>query len=645
MFQCILMQIIEYTIFFFEKLEFDMGVKNANELTDRGSYLFSTNIPDYKTSPHDLKQGELQNGVIIDICKNCLAQSFQERSYEGPRLDSSWVIVEGGQSQADKDEDSIEEWTFVEKETRLPSISHSDVEAIREQFKRILSDFHKKCGSISQADSLERVLLDSIYNNPSRQADTCSSPNNHVVSKNNTPFALFLSCNKNSLRYLKDFYAVFNKNIALAYEQAEEIHQEFLVRAQGEILPVTDAKTSTTVALFSHLYFAFEKTRVVFAPLLQIAKTAEQESQIARLVQIILCGKNSLTDISWPASPFCFYARELLNKTSLPILVPIENGITAIEYYLSQQLVNQTFKKRLEESVGAFFKDVVYRKGNRLDCAGRQFHCDTSDFQNESFVLRGVNEIFSSYLKTEYQAIPHLIERHKNSKFLEQVQRAFGDSGTDFSIDTFRAILKGDLTRKLEEDVVEQIVAMACFSPADLQILVDKSGCEEGEIQSLMPAKLLEVMTMMNQGFLSHSFAPLFVLAQSENMSYSVFRKHSVYHYLANSFDSLRNENTYYLGLNSALSDDSNLLPQLSERVDMVRIQNILSIPDLHEKTNHNVKIIALRDICFSYRAIPSMMNFIKDTVHCEGEAPTESNWRNSVATFVAGWISDFSLS
>lgn len=504
----------------------------------------------------------------------------------------------------------LSEWVIIDTPVSLQEIDGEKVAFLQNRSKELEVDLQSLTPDLEIKSVMGEAFLSYLYTGSQAKLDAMYArllgEDPSLASK----ARLFMHENGRDIEAVRSAYQQFDQDLADARQIAASIHSELLQAARGAELPHTDPITGITTAPESLIKFAFERAWVAFSPLYQMANTPEHDIQIARLVQVILCGEDALAKVAMPSSPFCFSASELAGKESPQIAVQVQAGTSPLEHFLqaSKTKGDASFNECIKEVIELFFKDVVTRSGMGFKCGDTELTCDSPNMEEEAFITRRLSTLYGDHLRANPEIVDELIRQHKASPLLTKAQEAYGKQGELFSMDTLKAML---LTAQPQE-VVERFVASAGFSPALLEGIARRSGCDKDEVANLMAAKLLEVMILMNQAFLFQPWAPLAVGLMEQNPSLSATPTARVFDYANPALASLCNRNSYTVQMNEPGYNEEGLPPQIKASLEMARVLTKLNIPDVHALQDQNVAITPMEDVHFSWRATPSVV----DAVH-----------------------------
>lgn len=320
----------------------------------------------------------------------------------------------------------------------------------------------------------------------------------------------FLTAHRDDLLAMGDFSKDFDQMVEKATEIALELHQQLQKVFDKQAPPHTDPETGMTTAQLSDLKIAFERSQQVFSCLHESALTPEQELKMARLVQMVLCGKEVAT-MRMPASPFCFEAQETVGETSPAATLGIPAETSPLQHFMQTVVKKGDMKSKIKENVVQFFKDVIERDGYDFQCGdivvAKKGEAGP-DRKDSPFLLEEVKTLFSQYLLQNPEQLTTLIDQHEKSPVLREVQKFYGvgENGAraeGFSLATLEAMLTSlndaEPLPGASDGVLKRIIASATMEPEVLAELASKSGLSSVQIGDLLAGKVFELMVIMTQ--------------------------------------------------------------------------------------------------------------------------------------------------
>lgn len=411
---------------------------------------------------------------------------------------------------------------------------------------------------------------------------------------------------------IQEAYSAFSRNFAEQIQIADHIHAQHFASA-GTVGSATNPLTGMTTCSAEDFKLAVSLLHKYFPMLRAIAQTEEHERRMSYLLQVILCGTDRLAGHELPKSAYCFQINEFSNENlnALPVSIPL--NMSPLEYYTQKFQRKGELKDKITNSVSQFISDVVTRTGTSFKCGDKEIACDTLENTNDAFVLNQMTKLYVDFLKSNPESIPALVEAHQQSSFLQDVRSMYDENlkeAAPFSNATLSALLRA--TGKAPE-THEKILACGRVDEVDMQALQKSSGCSQEDIMNLVAAKHLEVMLLMHQGFISHSYKPL---AEAFVPNVIVDATKRIFDFKDGSFDSLELK----LPCNFTCPSELGLAfgynpPQIVKNAVFAKADNSLVIGNIRAQNEQNVVINTVQNIVFGWRAPADIIDMFTDHV------------------------------
>lgn len=278
--------------------------------------------------------------------------------------------------------------------------------------------------------------------------------------------------------------------------------------------------TGITCAPLTHLKVAFEKSKEVFGFLHQNAYSPEQQIEVERLTQILLCG-NEASSITSLSSPFGFEAKESVGKSTAPQRLEM-NEMPAIQHLLEhfvadqEEFKNKRMHYKIDACIDQFCRDVIGRGPSHIIHYGSTNGTTRvkleSNLEGDPCLFKMVKDGFCSHLLKNTDQIKGLQEKYRSAPFLLAAQAIYGKKGEDFSPGTIANMF--DSANRLGEksfphmtpEILGIIEGSLKLKESELQPFL-ALGYSASDIENLVAAKAFESIILVNQASVGYAVA------------------------------------------------------------------------------------------------------------------------------------------
>lgn len=290
---------------------------------------------------------------------------------------------------------------------------------------------------------------------------------------------------------------------------ALNLHEEY--RSKFEEPPQMDSSGNTDATL-AQFKLAQRILKKEFPGLSSLAFNLEQKCAVARLMQIIMCGQTTeLPEL--PRSQHCFIIRDLKEKSTEPKKQQIKDYLIDCLEKLQAKKENESYdncyKRNFLHAMHLFVNDCLNRSLNSFFIKKDKY----TPLGREVPEPAGLVKMIRDQLIEELQQNPELAqcmvqEARGGQSFASFLKYWFPvdvDDGEILPESVLEAVLAEEKEIFQSDEVVrpalDQLIANCRLDQETVEQLVVKSGCQAKEIDSLVRMRVLQMMTLMHQGF------------------------------------------------------------------------------------------------------------------------------------------------
>lgn len=470
--------------------------------------------------------------------------------------------------------------------------------AVEEKIKAVDDSMIQLRVILEKTDFSEKAVLMRLLDRKSSSGADLAGAQINEIDK-------ILQAHPTAVEKIKEAYANFYEELANLEYLVPSLHQALSKFMDPCDLPYTDPRTGVTHCSAKDLKNVLALLHQKFPVLQQLAFMAEDEVNIAHQIQKILCGKDCLEELQLTKTPFCFQLKELGDERVEWQPIDIQEGLSPLDYFfqdmMGKKAPDDTILRRLAT---LFISDIVTRAGFRVRSDSFDVLCNTKDFTKNVFVVNTIVKAFSAYLKSHPDQIAPLIQQSKEFEPLVQARRYYGEEGSPVI-----EVLK-NLMQTTGFPDYEALVARFAFSDEDREELVRLSNSSRDDIADLMPAKIFEIMVLMNQSYALAATMPLTELLLAT--CFSLRSEERVMEY-SNDFSALKSAISCEMQYNPELDFDGviDALPSVSPNL-MFQSKIAIDLPNLHAKVDQGGSRALMTDVRFSWKATPKAVDYVK---------------------------------
>ncbi|MBA3603494.1 MAG: hypothetical protein H0W50_07625, partial [Parachlamydiaceae bacterium] len=294
---------------------------------------------------------------------------------------------------------------------------------------------------------------------------------------------------------LQELNAQFLNEAKISEEKALALHIEFIKKYTSvvsndplmlEAAPIFENSTGYTHSSLFQLKRAIELAKNEFPYLTSLAFNTEQKNAVARLIQIILCGKTAQTG-SLPNSPCCFQLREL--KGMQTAYINTRNQGLESSYLFSligYEDENEDFKKNFANAFHSFVTECTKNLSNSIKL---QEHGPQINLGNGNFLKEMINN-FKEHLAQNAIKSLKIITAYTNSPLGEMylsIQELLANA-----IFTEKRNLPHDSPFHGTLDYLSKL------ANDDYTNLANDLKCPPSDLQFFIQCKIIEIVLSMN---------------------------------------------------------------------------------------------------------------------------------------------------
>lgn len=413
---------------------------------------------------------------------------------------------------------------------------------IREGIEKDLEDLEKEHSeNVLLYRELFHILTIDLknYREASEMPQTILKFQHHDQSINEA--SLWLKKNLTNIQKLRVARKEFLLKYEEAIEQAGQLHHK-IKKDYIDQLPVIDGETQIVRCSAEQLIRAAKLARDSFPALMQAYSGDHELCELARLIQIILCGPEVRT-YPLPKTQFCFDLIETSGRSIIrPLVMRSDSSYlyhvcshfgrtSPMDAALDEELKINFFK--ITESV---WKDFIQRPSYTLIVDGKIVPLGKEIAKKEQDLFFEILKGYKQFLKENPQQVKIIVQQAKESPLFKKAIKFFGADFFDFVKSAFPSVcLENILEHELQTHAHDwgKVLEHCQLDPETINEIAKNSGCEKKEIESLLRYKVVELLIVCNQKPLNEVYdanilhllhdympegAPMFPLLSTRNL-------------------------------------------------------------------------------------------------------------------------------